>query len=207
MNKYGFEPDMVIGHSLGEYAALVAAGVMTFPDALEVVSARGREMTRIKMDDNGCMAAVSAPLEKIEEVLASIDGYVVIANINSPIQSVIGGATGAVDEAITKFTTDGFQAVKIPVSHAFHTKIVAPASVPLKDVIAKMNIQSPKRTIVANVTGDLYPTTKDEIVDILAAQVASPVQFVKSMKTLYEPGWKGLRGDWPKTGVEFSGRR
>ncbi len=64
MNKYGFEPDMVIGHSLGEYAALVAAGVMTFPEALEVVSARGREMTRIKMDDNGCMAAVSAPLEK-----------------------------------------------------------------------------------------------------------------------------------------------
>ena len=134
------------------------------------------------------MAAVSAPLEKVEEVLASINGYVVIANINSPIQSVIGGATSAVDEAITKFTADGFQAVKIPVSHAFHTKIVAPASVPLKDVIAKMTIQPPTRTIVANVTGDIYPTTKDEIVDLLAAQVASPVQFVKSMKTLYNLG-------------------
>ena len=188
MNKYGFEPDMVIGHSLGEYAALVAADVMSFPDALKVVSARGSEMTKIKVEDNGCMAAVSAPLEKVEEVLASIDGYVVIANINSPIQSVIGGATSAVDEAITKFTTDGFQAVKIPVSHAFHTKIVAPASVPLKAVIAKMTIQPPTRTIVANVTGDIYPTTKDEIVDLLAAQVASPVQFVKSMKTLYNLG-------------------
>jgi malonyl CoA-acyl carrier protein transacylase len=188
MNKYGFEPDMVIGHSLGEYAALVAADVMSFPDALKVVSARGSEMTKIKVDDNGCMAAVSAPLEKVEEVLAAINGYVVIANINSPIQSVIGGETKAVDEAITKFTADGFQAVKIPVSHAFHTKIVAPASVPLKDVIAKMAINPPMRTIVANVSGDIYPTTKDEIVDILAAQVASPVQFVKSMKTLYNLG-------------------
>jgi malonyl CoA-acyl carrier protein transacylase len=188
MNKYGFEPDMVIGHSLGEYAALVAAGVMTFPEALEVVSARGREMTKIKMDDNGCMAAVSAPLDKVEEVLQTIEGYVVIANINSPIQSVIGGATAAVDEAIAKFTEGGFQAVKIPVSHAFHTKIVAPASIPLKDVIAKMNIQSPQKTIVANVTGVLYPTKKDEIIDILAAQVASPVQFVRSMKTLYDKG-------------------
>ncbi len=188
MNKYGFEPDMVIGHSLGEYAALVAAGVMTFPEALEVVSARGREMTKIKMDDNGCMAAVSAPLEKVEAILQSIDGYVVIANINSPLQSVIGGATVAVDDAIAKFTADGFQAVKIPVSHAFHTKIVAPASIPLKDVIAKMDIQPPNKTIVANVTGEIYPTTRDEIIDILAAQVASPVQFVRSMKTLIDQG-------------------
>ena len=131
----------------------------------------------------------------------------VIANINSPIQSVIGGATVAVDEAIAKFTADGFQAVKIPVSHAFHTKIVAPASVPLKDVIAKMNIQSPKRTIIANVTGDLYPTTRDEIVDILAAQVASPVQFVKTMKTLYGLGARVFVEIGPKTCFEFSGCR
>lgn len=188
MQKYGFEPDMVIGHSLGEYAALVAAGVLTFPEALEVVSARGREMTKIKMDDNGCMAAVSAPLEKVEAILQTISGYVVIANINSPVQSVIGGATAAVDEAITKFTVEGFQAVKIPVSHAFHTKIVAPASIPLRDVIARMNINAPNMAIIANVTGELYPTTRNEIIDILASQVASPVQFVKSMKTLYDQG-------------------
>jgi len=64
LNKYGVYPDYVIGHSLGEYAALVSAGVLTFAEALEVVSARGREMSKIKVDDPGCMAAVSAPLEK-----------------------------------------------------------------------------------------------------------------------------------------------
>ena len=64
MDKFGFQPDMVIGHSLGEYAALVAAGVLTFAEALEVVSARGREMKKVSMDDNGCMAAVSAPIAR-----------------------------------------------------------------------------------------------------------------------------------------------
>ncbi len=188
LNKYGVYPDYVIGHSLGEYAALVSSGVLTFAEALEVVSARGREMSKIKVDDPGCMAAVSAPLEKVDEVIKSIEGYVVIANINSPLQSVLGGSTAAIDEAIAKFTAAGFQAVKIPVSHAFHTKIVAPASDPLRSVIARMNVQSPRIPIIANVTGELYPTEREEILDILTRQVASPVQFVKGMQTLYSQG-------------------
>jgi len=196
--KYGLEPDFVIGHSLGEYAALVAAGVLTFAEALEVVSARGREMSRIKVDDPGCMAAVSAPLEKVEEVIKSIDDYVVIANINSPIQCVLGGTTKAIDTAIAKFIADGFQAVKIPVSHAFHTKIVAPASGPLREVIARMNVKKPALPIVANVTGELYPTEREDILDILADQVASPVQFVKSMKTLYAQGARIFIESGPK---------
>ncbi len=188
MNKFGFSPDFVIGHSLGEYAALVASGVLTFAEALEVVSARGREMSRIKVDDNGCMAAVSAPLEVVEEVLKSVDGYLVIANINSPVQSVLGGATAAIDLAIEKFKEKDFQAVKIPVSHAFHTKIVAPASEPLRRVIERMQIKPPAIPIVANVTGEIYPKERDEIINLLAQQVASPVQFVKSMQTLYDQG-------------------
>ena len=188
MGKFGFSPDFVIGHSLGEYAALVASGVLTFTEALEVVSARGREMSRIKVDDNGCMAAVSAPLEVVEEVLKAVEGYIVIANINSPVQSVLGGTTAAIDSAIEKFQTKGFQAVKIPVSHAFHTKIVAPASEPVRHVIERMNVKSPNIPIVANVTGELYPDGREEITNLLAQQVASPVQFVKSMQTLYTEG-------------------
>ncbi|MCJ7531991.1 MAG: type I polyketide synthase [Anaerolineales bacterium] len=131
MNKFGFTPDLVIGHSLGEYAALVAAGVLTFPEALEIVSARGREMVKVSVVDNGCMAAITAPLAEVERILKSVEGYVVIANINSPMQSVIGGATAAIDAALLAFQAANYQAVKIPVSHAFHTKIVAPASEPL----------------------------------------------------------------------------
>ncbi|MCX6054184.1 MAG: SDR family NAD(P)-dependent oxidoreductase [Chloroflexi bacterium] len=188
MTKFGFSPDFVIGHSLGEYAALVASGVLSFSEALEVVSARGREMASIKVEDPGCMAAVSAPLEVVEKVLASVKDYIVIANVNSPLQSVLGGTTAAVDSAIEIFQASGFQAVKIPVSHAFHTKIVAPAGEPLRKVIERMDIKSPGIPIVANVTGEIYPNEREEITNLLAQQVASPVQFVKSMQTLYDQG-------------------
>ncbi|MHC1783772.1 MAG: SDR family NAD(P)-dependent oxidoreductase [Anaerolineaceae bacterium] len=188
MNKYGFSPDFVIGHSLGEYAALVASGVLSFAEALEVVSARGREMSRIKVDDPGCMAAVSAPLEVVEDVLKTIEGYIVIANVNSPVQSVLGGTTAAIDSAIAKFQAMNLQAVKIPVSHAFHTSIVAPASEPVRQVIERMDVKAPRIPIVANVTGELYPSGRQEITDLLARQVASPVQLVKSMQTLYSEG-------------------
>jgi malonyl CoA-acyl carrier protein transacylase len=186
--KYGFKPDLVIGHSLGEYAALVASGILNLSEALQVVSARGQEMAKVAAEDNGCMAAVSAPLAEVERILKTIQGYVVIANINSPVQCVIGGETAAVDAAIAAFLASGLQATKIAVSHAFHTRIVAPASQPLRKVIARMNIQAPTIPIIANVTGKPYPTGHEEILDILAAQVASPVQFVQGVNALYEQG-------------------
>ena len=188
LQQYGFEPDMVIGHSLGEYAALVAAGVLRFDEALEVVSARGREMVKVAMEDNGCMAAVSAPLAEVERILGTIEEYVVLANINSPLQSVIAGSTKGVDLAIQAFMTANFQAVKIPVSHAFHTKIVAPASLPLRKVIDRMDLQAPRIPVAANVTGDWYPSEREEILNLLADQVASPVQFIKGANKLYEYG-------------------
>jgi malonyl CoA-acyl carrier protein transacylase len=186
--KFGYQPEIVLGHSLGEYAALVASGALTLPEALKSVSARGKEMARVASDDNGCMAAVSAPLGEVERILKTIDGYVVIANINSPLQCVIGGMTAAVEAAITACLAAGYQATKIPVSHAFHTRIVAPASQPLRRVIASMNLQAPKIPVVANVTGKLYPVEREEMLDMLAAQVASPVQFVQGVKSMYEAG-------------------
>ncbi len=188
MEKFGFKPDFVIGHSLGEYAALVASGVLTFAEALEVVSARGREMKKVSVADNGGMVAVSAPIQEVERILQGISEYVVIANINSPLQSVVGGSTAGIQAALEAFEKAGFQATRIPVSHAFHTKIVAPASEPLKQVIARMNLQSPKIPVAANVTGEFYPTSREEILEILGKQVASPVQFIKGMETLYGAG-------------------
>ena len=123
---------MTMGHSLGEYGALVASGALPFEDALEAVSARGRGMTQVAVADKGRMAAVFAPLEEIERILKTVNGYVVIANINSRQQAVIGGASKAVEDAIEVFQKAGYNAVPLPVSHAFHTSIVAPASEPLR---------------------------------------------------------------------------
>jgi acyl transferase domain-containing protein/acyl carrier protein/NAD(P)-dependent dehydrogenase (short-subunit alcohol dehydrogenase family) len=188
LKEYGFEPDMVMGHSLGEYAALNAAGVMPFAEALEASAARGAEMSRVKVDDNGWMAAVMAPLDVVLSTLNEIDGYVIPANINSYNQVVIGGASKAVERAIEVFTQKGYQAQRIPVSHAFHTRIVAPASSPLRKQLDRFHITPPRIPLVANVTGEVYPTTVEEIKDILEKQIASPVQWVKGLETLYREG-------------------
>jgi acyl transferase domain-containing protein/NAD(P)-dependent dehydrogenase (short-subunit alcohol dehydrogenase family)/acyl carrier protein len=188
---YGVRPDLVMGHSLGEYGALVAAGVLPFADALDAVSARGREMSNLAVVDQGWMVAVTAPLAEIEAVVTATEGYAVIANVNSPRQSVIGGASAAVEQAMQTLVARGYQCVRLPVSHAFHTQIVAPASAPLRSVLERLDVRPPRVPVVANVTGALYPSgehARPEIIDLLARQVAAPVQFLKGLETLYAEG-------------------
>ncbi len=191
LGAYGIRPDMTMGHSLGEYGALVAAGALPFADALEAVAARGREMTRVAMADNGKMAAVFAPLAEIERILHTVEGYVVIANLNSDKQAVIGGASRAVDQASEALQNAGFNVVPLQVSHAFHTSIVAPASEPMRRTLERLRLTPPMLPVVANVDGRFYPTGPDvrnAMLDILARQIASPVQFVRGLRTLYEAG-------------------
>ena len=202
---YGITPDFTMGHSLGEYGALIASGAIPFADALEAVSARGRGMAHVAVNDKGLMAAVFAPLEEIERVLKTIDGYVVIANINSEHQAVIGGASQAVTQAMEVFQNAGFQVAALPVSHAFHTSIVAAASEPLRAALGRLHLESPRVPIVANVNGEFYPAGPDvvpKMLDILALQVASPVQFVKGLRTLYDAGARVFVEVGPKKALQ-----
>jgi acyl transferase domain-containing protein/acyl carrier protein/NAD(P)-dependent dehydrogenase (short-subunit alcohol dehydrogenase family) len=191
LGTYGIVPDMVMGHSLGEYGALVAAGSLSFAEALRAVAARGSEMTRCAMDDNGVMAAVFGPIPEVEKVLGGIDGYVVIANINSSKEAVIGGATEAVKKAMEALRGAGYRVQQLMVSHAFHTRIVAPAGQALAKVLGGMSVQPATLPIISNVTGRFYPMGSGvvpEMIDLLGKQVSSPVQFVKGLDTLYEAG-------------------
>jgi len=202
---YGITPDFAMGHSLGEYGALVAVGGMPFADALEAVSARGREMTHFATKDNGRMAAVFAPLEEIERVLRTVNGYVVIANINSGHQAVIGGASDAVQQAMEAFQKAGYDVTALSVSHAFHTSIVASASQPLRRVLQRLHLAAPRLSIVANTNGEFYPTGENvvpKMIDILAEQVAAPVQFVKGLRTLYEAGARVFVEVGPKKALQ-----
>ncbi|HJT88453.1 MAG TPA: type I polyketide synthase, partial [Bryobacteraceae bacterium] len=202
---YGIEPDMTMGHSLGEYGALVASGALPFEDALEAVCARGREMTRVSMADNGKMAAVLAPLDEIERTLKLVDGYVVIANINSTRQAVIGGASRAVEKAIELFQKSGYNVVPLSVSHAFHTSIVAPASEPLREMLHRLRLAPPRIPIIANVSGEFYPSGSDVVPrmrDILARQIAAPVQFAKGLSTLYDAGARMFVEVGPKKALQ-----
>src|ERR1022692_3719013 len=202
---YGITPDFTMGHSLGEYGALLAADALPFADALEAVSARGREMTRFAPEAKGRMAAVFAPLEEIERILKTVTGYVVIANVNSNRQAVIGGASKPVEQAMEAFQKAGYDVSALSVSHAFHTTIVASASEPLRRVLQRLHLASPRLPIVANTNGEFYPTGRDvvpQMLDILAEQVAAPVQFVKGLRTLYEAGARVFVEVGPKKALQ-----
>ncbi len=205
---YGIRPDMVMGHSVGEYGALTAAGALSFEATMDVVSTRGWELSRLDIPDNGAMAAVMAPLDEIERVVASLDGYVVMANINSYHQAVIGGATEAVEQAVAKFAGAGRTAMRIPVSMAFHTSIVAPISGPLKKQLARLGLRPPVLPIVANVDGGFYPVAGTDadvtqrMLDILGRHIASPVQFIKGLRTLYDAGARVFVEVGPKKALQ-----
>ncbi|MGF1510499.1 MAG: beta-ketoacyl synthase N-terminal-like domain-containing protein, partial [Myxococcota bacterium] len=205
MAEYGIKPDMVMGHSLGEYGALVAAGGMTFAHALEAVAARGREMTQVSMGDNGKMAAVMGPFEQIQAVVDAVDGYVVMANLNSRRQAVIGGASPAVEKAVEMCQAQGLQAQLIPVSHAFHTSIVAPASGPMMNVLRRLDLKSVTTPLVGNVDAEFYPTgpgAPEKMVEILGQQIASPVQFIKGLEKLHDAGARVFVEMGPKKALQ-----
>ena len=114
-------------------------------------------MASLKLTIPGAMAAVMAPLADVEEIVAAIDGYVVLANVNSTHQVVLGGATEPVGRAVAMLQERGHTAIPLPVSHAFHTEIVAPASGPLRATLKRLGLRPPQLPIVANVNGELYP--------------------------------------------------
>ncbi|MHB8605973.1 MAG: SDR family NAD(P)-dependent oxidoreductase, partial [Thermoplasmatota archaeon] len=185
---HGLEPDAVAGHSLGEYAALVAAGSLTFAQALEAVAARGAEMAHVSVPDLGKMAGVSADAPTVEAVLKDVSGYVIAANKNCPKQTVIAGESPAVDAAVKLFLAKGIDAQFLNVSAAFHSAIVAPASAPLKRVLERLDFKLPSRELISNVTAEPYPPTREAAVELLSRQVAAPVEWQRSLERLHHDG-------------------
>ncbi|MBT4065618.1 MAG: acyltransferase domain-containing protein, partial [Euryarchaeota archaeon] len=192
-NAHGHKPDMVAGHSLGEYAALMSAGILNMDGALRAAAARGTEMGSVQIDDKGLMASVTAPYEHIAQILEEIDGYVIAANKNSPRMTVIAGETGPVKAAMSRFETEGFQCVALATSHAFHSRIVAPANVPLRKFLESLEIGWPKIPLTSNVDGGWYPMddgsdSKVAILSKLAPQMASSVEWTTQINTMYDAG-------------------
>ena len=195
LKAHGLEPDMVAGHSLGEYAALMVAGILNFDDALRAVAARGTEMGSVDVPDCGIMASVSAPFEQIEKVLDDESGYVIAANKNSPKMTVIAGESEPMQRVMKVFEEMGVTCVQLQTSHAFHSRIVAPANEPLRRFLESLEIQLPTIPITSNFDGGWYPnvaptgtTPKEKILEKLAPQMASAVEWTTQMETMYNDG-------------------
>lgn len=180
-----FNPDMVAGHSLGEFSALVAAGALSFEDGLRLVSARALAMQKACELKPSTMAAVLAlPDEKVEEICASIDGVVVCANYNCPGQLVISGEIEAIDAACEKALAAGAKrALKLKVGGAFHSPCMEPARAELAEAIEKTEFMTPVCPVYQNV--DAKPHTNPaDIKTNLLAQLTAPVRWTQSVQNM-----------------------
>lgn len=185
-----FQPDMVAGHSLGEFSALVASGAMSFEDGLVLVSKRAMAMQKAcEMQPSTMAAILGLPDEKVEEVCASItDDVVVPANYNCPGQLVISGTIPAIDRACEMLTAAGARrALKLVVGGAFHSPLMQPAKVELEAAIKATKFQSPKCPVFQNVTtkGETDP---EVIKTNLIKQLTAPVKWTQSVKNMVAAG-------------------
>ena len=184
-----FNPDMVAGHSLGEFSALVACGALDFESALRLVAVRAQAMQRACEMNPGTMAAViSLPEDKISEICNSCEGIVVPANYNSKRQIVISGEVSAIEQACAKMKEAGARrALVLPVGGAFHSPLMEPARQELAECIKRIEFKTPLCPIYQNVTA--LPTMDPELIkENLLKQLTSSVRWTHTIENMILDG-------------------
>lgn len=191
LKAQGHYPEATAGHSLGEYSAVVSAGAMDFEEALQVVKIRGEEMSRANEHMPGTMAAVlDATGEQIQALCEAVAkaGVLVPANLNAPGQVVLSGSREAIDSAVEAARTMGLRRViRLNVSGAFHSPLMAPARAALQAALENVTIRDPLVPVYQNVTASAT-RTGEEIRSNLLLQLESPVRWEASMRRLWADG-------------------
>jgi len=180
--------DGVAGHSFGEVTALYAAGALDRTSFLRVARLRGELMARAAGESGGTMTAVSAPIDKVEAILAGHASDVVVANHNDPKQVVVSGSTAGIEEAERQFAAAGLKVQRLPVAAAFHSPIVAGSVDPFATALAGVEFRKPALPVLAGATGEVYPDAPEAIGAFLASSIARRVRFVDVVESLYARG-------------------
>ncbi|MFM6977050.1 MAG: ACP S-malonyltransferase [Sphingobacteriaceae bacterium] len=185
----GFKPDMVAGHSLGEFSALVAAGALSFEDGLRLVAARANAMQKACEHEPSTMAAIlGLDDEVVENICSEIDEVVVPANYNCPGQLVISGSITGIDQACEKLTAAGAKrALKLNVGGAFHSPLMEPARAELQLAIENTEIKSPICPIYQNIDAKPYTDTA-AIKQNLIAQLTGAVRWTQIVQHMLQNG-------------------
>ncbi len=183
------QPDMVAGHSLGEFSALVANSTLSFEDALKLVAKRAQAMQKAcELQDSTMAAVLGLEDEMVEAVCANIEGTVVAANYNCPGQIVISGETKAVEEACAALKEKGAKrALLLPVGGAFHSPLMEPAREELAQAIEETQFNTPTCPVYQNVT-TFGVTNPDEIKKNLIFQLTAPVKWTQSVQQMINDG-------------------
>ncbi|MFE9833687.1 beta-ketoacyl synthase N-terminal-like domain-containing protein, partial [Streptomyces sp. NPDC005551] len=191
LTELGFRAEGFLGHSFGELTALYAAGAFDEDTLHQLARARGRAMSPApgQAEDTGAMAAVFAPQEQVEELLAERDGLRV-CNRNAPDQIVVGGATAEVDLLVEAAGRKGVRARRLPVSAAFHTPFVAHAVDDFRAAVDAVRIAAPRGRVYANTSGAAYGTDLAGNRSVLAEQLIHPVEFAARVEEMYADGFR-----------------
>ena len=187
LRDLGVEPAMAAGHSYGEFVALAAAGSFTEADLLRVSEARGRFILEGAGEEAGAMAAVTAPADALEPLLAA-DGELVVANRNAPTQTVLSGSRAAIERALDWCKARDLSAQRLPVACAFHSPLVAPAQRRLAERLREIPISAPRIPVFSNATGAPYAEDPAAVAAQLAEHLVRPVDFVAEVEAMYAAG-------------------
>ncbi|WP_339072954.1 ACP S-malonyltransferase [Bacillus velezensis] len=188
----GITPDFTAGHSLGEYSALVAAGAMTFKDAVYTVRKRGEFMNEAVPAGEGAMAAIlgmdAESLKKVTDQVTENGQLVQLANLNCPGQIVISGTAKGVELASEEAKNNGAKrAIPLEVSGPFHSELMKPAAQKLEEVLSACELKNAAVPVISNVSADVM-TEKDDIKKKLIEQLYSPVRFEETINKLIDEG-------------------
>lgn len=189
VREKGINPDFVAGHSVGEYAAIGAAGFLTTDEVVALTCARGKFMNEVATSLNGGMAAIiGLDSDKIEEVLKEVEGTVEAVNFNEPKQTVIAGEMEAIEKACEALKAAGARrAMPLAVSGPFHSSLMKPAGEKLKEEAEKYSFKNSSTPLLANTTATII-TTPEEIKEEIFAQSFGPVKWVSTIEKLKAEG-------------------
>lgn len=186
--EQGYTFDAVAGHSLGEYAAMVAAGMLSLEDGFRIIKARSEAMDAAAQQADGAMCAImKLKPEEVEEICAATEGYVVPANYNSSVQTVIAGDKAAVEAAAAACKEKKARAIPLAVASAFHTKLMQPAADAFYEAIQGVSFQKPQVRFYSNVLGTEL-TDFSDMPTLLAKHIVSPVRFTQELAQMQADG-------------------
>ncbi|MBR4580612.1 MAG: ACP S-malonyltransferase [Lachnospiraceae bacterium] len=189
LKAHGIQADAVAGFSLGEYAALAYASVVSMDDVFRIIQIRADAMQEAVAPGEGGMAAfVGATAKQVESICEKVTrGYVVAANYNSPVQTVVSGSAAGVDEACELAESEGLRCIRLAVSAPFHCKLMEPAAKRLGEEFKKISFNNPSIPVYMNVDGK--PVTDGKVVaDLLVKQAMSPVHWVQTIENMRADG-------------------
>jgi acyl transferase domain-containing protein len=188
LQTFGVSADAFAGHSYGELVALCAAGVFGTNALHQLSRERGQLMAAMAADDAGTMLAVHASPAEVEAVIQDEQLQLTVANRNSPTQCVLSGTTAEIARAEESLQKRRLRSTRLPVAAAFHSPLVERASVPFRAALDEVEIHATSAPVFANTTAENYPDDADAVRDLLAEQLAKPVEFVRLIQNMVQSG-------------------